>query len=441
MQVFLRRLAAVAFLFLVAIAPAQAVTIERVHSPGGIEAWLVRDATVPLISMRFAFRGGSRLEPAGREGLGNLVSGLLDEGAGPYDSQAFQRAMEDISMQMSFGASRDNFRGSLRVLNEFRDRGIDLLALALSQPRFEDEPVARIRAGTIASLRRQSEDPQRIAGIEFFKTVFPDHVYGRPSQGTIESVTAITPADMRAFLARQLVRDRLFVGVVGDIAPEALGPLLDRAFGALPARGPAEAVPEAQVQGAGKVVVVRKKIPQSVVLLGGQGIKRNDPDFYAAFVMNYVLGGGGFSSRLSEEVRERRGLAYAVYSYLSALDRAALVMGSVATQNLRVKESLDLIRAEWGRMAEGGATEEELKDAKTYINGSFPLRLDSTGAVADLLVDIQLDDLGIDYLDKRADYINAVTRADVQRVAARLLKPDQLTVVIVGDPAGVESTP
>lgn len=436
-----RRIAVVVLLLLAAAAPAQAVTVERVRSPGGVEAWLVRDATVPLISMRFAFRGGARLDPAGREGLANMTAALLDEGAGPYDSQTFQRAMEDISMQMSFGASRDNFRGSLRVLNEFRDRAIDLLALALSQPRFEDEPTARVRAGTIASLRRAAEDPQRIAGQEFFKTVYPDHVYGRPTQGTIETVTAITAGDMRGLVARQLARDRLFVAVVGDIAPDALAPLLDRAFGALPARGPAEAVPEARFAGAGKVVVVRKPIPQSVVLLGGVGIKRSDPDFYAAFVMNYVLGGGGFSSRLSEEVRERRGLAYAVYSYLSALDRAALIMGSVATQNARVKESLELIRAEWRRMAEGGVTDEELADAKTYINGSFPLRLDSTGAVADLLVDIQLDDLGIDYLDKRAGYINAVTTADVRRVAARLLKPEALTAVIVGDPVGVEATP
>jgi zinc protease len=326
------------------------------------------------------------------------------------------------------------------VLNEFRDQAIDLFALALTKPRFDAEPVGRIRAATIASLRRASEDPQRIAGLNFFRTVFPDHPYGRPVQGTIESVTAATPDDMRAYVARQFTRDRLFIGVVGDITPEALAPLLDRAFGALPARGPADDVPEAKVQGAGKVVVVRKPIPQSVVLLGEAGIKRNDPDFYAAYVMNYVLGGGGFSSRLSEEVRERRGLAYAVYSYLSPLDRGALIMGSVATQNPRVKESLALIRAEWRRLAENGVTDKELEDAKTYINGSFPLRLDSTGAVADLLVDIQLDDLGIDYLDRRDGLINAVTADDVRRVARRLLNADALTVVVVGDPAGVEAT-
>ncbi|MBM3487752.1 MAG: insulinase family protein [Alphaproteobacteria bacterium] len=420
---------------------AHAVTIERIKSPAGIEAWLVRDTTVPLVSIHFAFRGGAALDPAGRDGLAELTAQIMDEGAGELDSQAYQRALEDISAQLSFNAGRDHFRGSLKVLNEFRARAIDLMALAMTKPRFDAEPVERIRARTIASLKRQSEEPNRIAWQTLFRTLFPDHAYGRPVSGTPESVAAITVEEMRALVGRQLARDRLVVGVVGDITAADLAPFLDRAFAGLPATGAPRSARDAAINAGDRLAVVRKPIPQSVVAFGQPGIKRDDPDFYAAHVMNYILGGGGFSSRLYEIVREQRGLAYSVHSSLAPMAEAGLVLGGVATQNARVRESLDLIRSEWRRMAEAGVTETELANAKTYLNGSFPLRLDSTGAVANLLVDMQIESLGIDYIDKRKDYIEGVSLADIRRVARRLLDADRLTVVVVGDPDGLESKP
>jgi zinc protease len=274
----------------------------------------------------------------------------------------------------------------------------------------------------------------------WWKAVFPDHPYGTPVEGTPQSIAAVTVAEMRRLVAERFARDQLIVGVVGDITPDELGPMLDRAFGDLPATGKKVQLPEATLHAAGQTFIVRQDVPQSVVQFGQAGIKRDHPDYYAAYVMNYVLGGGGFSSRLYDEVREKRGLAYSVYSYLSPMDAAGVYAGGVSTENSRVGESLAVIRAEWARMRDGGVTDAELEDAKTYLTGSFPLRFTSTDRIARMLVGMQYNDLGIDYIDRRNAYIEAVSKHDIARVAKSLLKPDDLTFVIVGDPEGVEAT-
>ncbi len=422
-----------------AVGPAAATDIQRVRSPGGIEAWLVRDGSVPVISVSFTFKGGAALDPEGREGLADMVSSLLDEGAGALDSKAFQEALEDTTASLDFDAERDRFGGSLRTLSAHRQRAFDLLRLALGAPRFDPAPVERIRGQLIASLDSQKDNPRRIAGRTWYGLVFGDHPYARPIAGTPESVRAIARADLARFVRQRFVRDGLIIGVAGDIAPEELGRRLDQVFGSLPQRGGPSGLPEA-VPAGGKLVVIRKPIPQSVVVFGQAGLRRDDPDYYTAYVMNHILGGGQ-SSRLNEEIREKRGLAYSVYSYLNPMARAGLIMGGLGTVNARVATSLDLVRSEWQRIARDGVGADELAAAKTYINGSFPLRLDSTRNIAGMLVAIQINKLGIDYIDRRASLIDAVTGEDIKRVAARLLAPDKLTVVVVGNPPGLESTP
>jgi zinc protease len=422
-----------------AVLPAQAVEVQRVVSPGGIEAWLVEDHSNPIVSMDLSFRGGSALNPRGLEGLANMTASLIDEGAGDLDSQAFQGALEDASISLRFSAGQDSFSGEVFTLSENRALAFKLLRLALTQPRFDPEPVGRIRAQIQAGIARSAENPNAIAGRTIRRLFFPDHPYGRPGAGTAESVAAITVADMRGFVARRLARDTLVIGVVGDISPDGLAKLLDETFLDLPASAQTINVPDTVPQGEGALVVVDKDVPQSVVAFGQAGLKRDDPDYYAAYVANYILGGGGFSSRLYEEIREKRGLAYSVYSYLSPLDHAALVMGGVATQNGRVATSLDLIRQEWRRMAEEGPSETELDNAKVFLTGSFPLRFSSSGRISGMLVGMQLQNLGIDYLDWCNSLIEAVTLEDARRAARRLYDADKLTVVIVGRPDGVVS--
>jgi zinc protease len=436
-----RFFAAAAVLVLLTASPARAIDIKVVKSPGGITAWLIEDATVPLMSMQFLFRGGSVLDPEGKTGLAELVSGVLDEGAGPYSSAQFQRRLEDNSISLRFNATLESFGGSLKALNENRDEAIELLRLALTAPRFDNEPVARVKSQMLAEVKRRAERPRNIAGRAWNKAIFIDHPYGRDTDGTKTSIPAITQDDLRQFVKTRLGRDNLIVGVVGDVSPAQLVPLLDRAFGDLPAKAASYTVLPAKVVGAGKVIVVERNIPQTVVIFGQAGLRRDDPDYYVASVMNYIMGGGGLTSRLADEIREKRGLAYSVYTRLTSYDNAGLIVGQVATQNARVAQSLELIRAEWTRMATMPVSQKELDDAKSYLTGSYFTRLNSTRRIAGLLVGIQFDNLGIDYLKRRNDLINVVTVSDIQRVARRLLKPDALTVVMVGKPKGITARP
>jgi len=437
---FLFVLLAVQVAVLLGAGNARAVQVERVVSPGGIEAWLIEDHTNPIISLDLAFRGGAALDPAGKAGLANMVSGLIDEGAGGLESQAFQGRLEDLSIRLRFSAGRDVFNGELRTLSENRAAAFDLLRLALTQPRFDAEPVERIRAQILAGLARRAENPNSIAARTLRRILFPNHPYGQPVEGTPESVESVTVADLGRFVAARFGRDTLIIGVVGDITPDALGQLLDKTFLDLPARAGAFEVAAARPSGAGRLVIVEKDVPQSVVLFGQEGILRDDPDYYAAYVVNYILGGGGFSSRLYKEVREKRGLAYSVYSYLQPMDHGALVVGGVATQNGRVARALELIRAEWARMGEAGPSATELDDAKRYLTGSFPLRFSSSGRISGMLVGMQLEHLGIDYLDRRNALIETVDLDTARRVARRLYDADKLAVVVVGHPDGLAAS-
>ena len=339
-------------------APAQAIEIQKIISPQGIEAWLVEDHTTPIITMNFAFRGGAALDPVGKEGLANLVASTLDEGAGDLDSQAFQGELENLSISLSFRAGRDSFSGSLRTLTRNHERAFELLNLAVTKPRFDTEAVERIRSQILAGISRSSEDPRRIAGRTLIKTLFPDHPYGRPVRGSAESVPVIKLVDLNLFKAQRLAKDNLVVSVVGDVTPAALGKLLDATFAALPAKASPWKLEEAKTNNAKRPIVVDKPIPQSVIRFGQAGIKRDDPDFFPAYVMNYVLGGGGFESRLYEEVREKRGLAYSAFSYLSPFNHAALIMGGAGTQNARAAETVKILSNEWRRMSERGLSPE-----------------------------------------------------------------------------------
>ncbi len=429
-----------AFAFALLPRSAVAIDVQRVVSPGGIEAWLIEDNSNPIIALQVVFAGGAAGDPNGKAGVARMAAATLDEGAGELDSQAFQKELADLSIQLGFRAGLDSFSGSLTTLTRNRDRAFDLLRLSLTEPRFDAEPVERIRQQLIVRAQRNAVDPDAIAWSTLMATLYPEHPYGRQRDGTSETLAAVETSDLQTFTAERLARDNLYVGVAGDISPEELGPLLDSTFGALPAEAAPLDLPEIDPSADGGTVVIDQEVPQSVVALGQSGLQRADPDYYTAYAVNYILGGGGFASRLYEEVREKRGLAYGVYSYLQPLDRSALVLSGVATANARVAESLEIIRAEWARMAADGPTAEELTNAKTYLTGSFPLRFDSTGSLADILAGMQFESLGIDYLDRRNNYIEAITLEDAKRVAATLYKPEELTAVVVGQPENVEAT-
>ena len=433
----IRRLFLAFALVLAVIRPAAAIDVQRVVSPGGIEAWLVEDHTNPIIAARFTWLGGGALDPDGKEGLADMASALIDEGAGELTSQEFQTRLEDLAVTLRFDAGYDTFGGRLKTLSGNRDAAFDLARLAVTAPRFDAEPVERIRSQIISGLKRDSEDPDEVAQRTLTRLLFPDHPYGRQVDGTEDSIAAITIADMKGFAAGRLARNNLIVGVVGDITAADLAPLLDATFGGLPGEAAPWTVSEVEPAAKGETRVVSKPVPQSAIVFAHAGLKRDHPDYYAAVVMNYVLGGGSFASRLHSEVREKRGLAYSVYSGLYPYRHSALVWGAAGTANARVGETVEVVRKEWRRMAEHGLTGDELTDAKTYLTGSFPLRFSSSGRIASILVAMQVNDLGIDYLERRNGLIEAVTLEDANRVARQILDADKLTVVVVGQPEGL----
>lgn len=414
------------------------MNIQEVTSPGGITAWLVEEHSVPLVAIRFAFEGGSAQDPDGKEGVAHFISAMLDEGAGDLDAETFQERMEDIAMRMSFSQGRDSFYGSFQTLTENLDASAGLLKLAITKPRFDESAVERIRKQLVTSLAFAAKNPNQVAGKAWSATAFPGHPYGRSSKGTPESMASITADDLRAYRDRVFAKSNLKVAVVGDIDAARLGALLDQVFGELAAEPRLEKI-AAIKPAAGTVKVIDMPVPQSVAIFGFEGIKRDDPDFVPAYVMNHILGGGGFASKLMEEVREKRGLAYSVYSYLQPYDRAAIFAGSVATKNEKLKESLDVIRTEIKQMADNGPSQTELDNAKSYLTGSYALRFDTSSKIASQLLGIQQEDLGLDYVNTRNELISAVTLADIKRVAERMLKPENLIVAVVGQPEGLHS--
>ncbi|MBL8907125.1 MAG: insulinase family protein [Rhizobiales bacterium] len=434
----LRCIVIVAALQLTALTlPARAVDIQEVTSPGGIKAWLVQSPTIPLIAMNFAFKGGAALDPPGKEGLANFLTGMLDEGAGDIDSKTFQTMASDLAMKMSFSSDRDSFEGSFQTLSRNRDEAFRLLKLALTSPRFEEEPMERVRGQFLVSARLDLEEPEKMASRAWMKRTFGDHPYGRESDGTPESLARITTQDLRDLHARLFTRQGLLISVVGDIDAETLKTLLDDTFGALPDHPPPAQPAEALAAPGPSLEVIDRDMPQSIMVFGGPGIRRDDPDFIPAYIMAEILGGGGLGSRLTEEVREKRGLTYGVSLGLYPLDYAGLVLGSLGTRNEKAGEALEVVKSVMKRFAEEGPTQRELDEAKTYLTGSYPLRFDSNTKIARQLLAIQQDDLGIDYIKRRNAMIEAVTLDQVKAQAKRLIDPGKMIVTVVGRPKGL----
>jgi zinc protease len=423
------------------VPPAFATKIERVVSPSGIEAWLVREPALPMIAMEYAFVGGSSQDPADRPGLAYMLSTLLDEGAGNLDSRAFSQRLEAKAIELRFIASHDVFGGSIRTLTEHRDEAFDLLRLALNQPRFDPEPIERMRAQLLAGLQREEMSPGDLAGRRWWEKAFAGHPYGHPVHGTTESLKAINAADLRTYAHRIFARDTLKIAIVGDIDAATAGRLIDQVFGKLPAKADLFPVPETMPKALGDRIPVELDVAQSALVLGAPGLKRSDPDFVTAYVVNHILGGGAFTSRLYHEVRESRGLAYSVYSAMLPLMHSGVFFVSTGTRSDRVNESIAVIEKELRRMAKDGPTEKELAEAKSFLKGSYALAFDSSLKIAGQLVQIQLDHLGIDYINKRNSLIDAVTMADAKRVAKRLLDSNLFVTIAGRSPVAANSAP
>lgn len=414
------------------------VQIQEIKTDAGITAWLVEEHSIPIVSVEVRFKGGTALDAPGKRGAINLMVGLLEEGAADMNAREFAAAQEALAASFDYDAYNDSIAISAEFLTENKDAAIELLRKALQEPRFDEDAVERVRAQVLSIIRSDDQDPAKIANRRFNQLAFGDHPYGSSQDGTIESVGALTRGDIVDAHARVLARDRAFVGVVGDISPDEAKELIDALLSGLPATG-AEMPDDAEFLLGGGKTVVPFPTPQSVAVFGHRGITRDDPDFFEAYVLNQILGGANFGSRLMEEVREKRGLTYGVYSYLVPMDHGQLYLGQVASANDRIAQAIEVIKEEWRKAVEG-VTDKELEDAKTYLTGAYPLRFDGNGRIANILVGMQIEGLPIDYIATRNDKVNAVSLEGIRRVAKRILKPDELHFVIVGQPEGIEAS-
>lgn len=425
-----------AAVLLIATPALSEIGIKEVTSPGGIKAWLVEDHNIPFAALEIQFKGGTSLEAPDKRGVVNLMTATLEEGAGAFDSKGFAEARDALAAKFSFDAGTDSVGVSAKFLTENRDQAIDLLREALVNPRFDQDAVDRVREQVLSNLRSNEKDPGTIASEKFDALAFGAHPYGSSGDGTIPTVTALTREDVVTAHKAALARDRVYVAASGDITAEELGVLLDRLLGDLPATG-------APLPGAAPwllppgVTVVDFPTPQSSVFFGQKGIPRDDPDFFPAFILNEVIGGGRFTARLMTEVREKRGLTYGIGTYIVNMDQADMILGQFSASNDKVAEAVKVVRAEWGRIVSEGVAPQELEATKTYLTGSYPLRFDGNGPIASILVGMQMDGMPIDYVTTRNAKIEAVTMDDIERVAARLFKPEALQFVVVGQPEGL----
>lgn len=418
-------------------AHASLLDIQEVTSPGGIKAWLVEDHSIPVIAMNFGFKGaGAAQDPEDKQGLARMMSNTMDEGAGPLDAKAFQKELQDLVISFSFNTDRDSFSGSLKTLSKNSARAFELVSLAVNSPRFDQEAIDRMRQANQTRIRNSQSDPDWMAARVLNDRAFAGHPYALNSGGTLSSLEKISPADLKKFHATMLGKNNLMVAVAGDITAEQLGVKLDEVFGTLPDVSIPE-IADFSLQNQGKMYLHEQDIPQSVIEIIQPGIGRNDPDFQTAQVMNFVLGSSGFGSRLTEEIREKRGLTYGIYSYLYNLDHLDGLAVSTSTANASVPEMLSLIKAEFNKLATDPISDKELQDAKSFLIGSVPLSMTSTDKIAGLLLSLQMDGQPIDYLDQRETKIKATTAADVARVSKALLAPDKFVTVIVGQPEGL----
>ena len=430
--------AGLAALFL-AFPAGAAVQIQEITSPGGIRAWLVEGHGIPFTALEIRFQGGASLDAPGKRGAINLMTATLEEGAGDLDSRGFAEAREALAASIRFDVHDDALSVSAQFLTENRDQGVALLKSALTRPRFDQDAIDRVKGQVQSIIASDLKDPDKIAGRALDEMSYGDHPYATSLNGTADSLAALTRDDLIAAKDRVMARDRMFVSAVGDITAAELGTLLDQLLGDLPATG-APMPPRADMRLTGGVSIIYYASPQSVVAFSQPGINRDDPDFFPVFVLNQILGGSGFEARLMEEVREKRGLTYGISTYLVTTDLADTWQGYVASANEKVAEAIEVIRAEWRRAATEGVTQGELDAAKTYLTGSYPLRFDGNGPIADILVGMQMQGLPVSYVENRNSYVEAVTLADVKRVAAKWMNPDALRFVVVGKPVGLTAT-
>ena len=407
---------------------------KRIILDNGMVLLLSEKHEIPMVTINMALRAGSTSVPAGKPGLASITASLLTQGTTRRSANQIQQKIDFIGGSLSTGGGEDFASASLRVLKKDIRTGLDLLSDVLLNPVFDQKEIDRKVKETLAELRRQKEEPNIVAGQAFAKAVFGDHPYGRTNDDVASYLPKLTRQDIVDFYSARYTPENSIIAVVGDVSEKEIVALLNEYFKPWRRRGtplPALAPPP-EIE---KTVVqkIDKDVAQANIDMGHVGISRENPDFYAVMVMNYILGGGGFSSRLMDNIRDNKGLAYDVHSGFAAQKEPGAFTVAIQTKNESANDVIAETLKEIRRIQEEPVTEKELADAKAYLSGSFPLRMDTSAKIAGMLTSIEIYHLGLDYPQKYLSMIKGITRDDVQRVANKYLHPDKMVIVVVAN--------
>lgn len=417
------------------------IDVQEVKSPKGITAWMVESHEIPVVSIALAFKNaGMASDPKGLAGLVNLLSGLLDEGAGEWSGQEFKKFLLEKNIELSITANQDTFQISFRTIKQNAKDAFFALRTILSKPRFDLDALNRVKNQIATILEQSLHNEHAIASQKMNSLLYGTHPYGKTTEQTLQEYPKVTPDQLRQFMKERFAQDQILISVVGDITPNELTVFLDETFGVLPEKAIPLKIDDASTLNKGTTELVPLDIPQSVIYFSQPGIARCHPDFYAAFVLMKILGDGQFESRLWNEIREKRGLAYGVNAHLSWLRHSSLITGGTATKSENVADVIAIIRNVWQKALQG-ITKKELDFVKERMIGSFALNFSSTLKIAGALLTYQIDDLGLDFINKRNEMIASLTKEQLDTIAKSLLKPEELTFVIVGKPEGLSLTP
>jgi len=407
---------------------------KRIVLKNGMVLLLAEQHSIPMVTVNMAITAGSTAEPGDKPGLASLTASLLTQGTKERTASRISSEIDYIGGSLSTSGGEDFASASLRVLKKDIRTGLDLLSDVLLNPVFDQKEIDRKVKETLAEIQRQKEEPGAVAGEAFQKAVFGAHPYGRTNDDVAAYLPKLTRQDVLSFHAARYSPNQAIIAVVGDVTEKELVPLLNEYF--KPWRRKEQKQPaydKTPVIEKTAALRIDKKITQANVVMGHVGISRENPDFYACVVMNYILGGGGFSSRLMDNIRDNRGLAYSVHSGFAAQKEPGAFQVIIQTKNESANEVIAETLGELRRIQSEPVSEQELADAKAYLTGSFPLRMDTSAKIAGMLTSIELYNLGLDYPQTYLKSIKEVTREDLQRVAKKYLRPDNMVLVVVAD--------
>ena len=408
--------------------------IEVISPKNKIKAYLIEDRNVPIISFSFLFKGAGYIsDPEKQQGISKVVAAMLTEGTQKLTSQEFKEKLEDKAIGISFFVGLDDFTGAMVTTKEHKEEAYSLLKDTLTEPRFDNEDLQRIKLQIQKSFLLQKEHPKNLLSLAFKEYIYGRHPYGRNPLGKWEDVSLLTPADLQNYMQSHLGKNNFIIGVTGDITPQELGKVLDDIFGQLPSNSAINFVRAPQIDFSLPAYNIEHKTGgQNISRFAAKGVSRNDEDFYPLYVANHIFGGSGLSSRLSQAAREEKGLTYSIYSYLSLADKSPLIQGGFSSTADKYEEVKEIFEEEWEKFGKAGATEEEVENAKQYLLSSYNLRFASVADLAEILLYMQKENLGLDFLQNRNKNIEKITTQEVNEAARKYFVPNGYISVNIG---------